>query len=310
MKVARVKPVYNPQTLETNLTTHTLGFVLGPRINAASRVGHGLAAYKLLNTTTKTMAEKYANQLESKNKERQKLMDKMFNEAKKRMRKPQKSKKILIEGDENWLTGVAGLIAQKIKDEFWRPCLIYQKMSTYSVGSGRSIPEFDLVKAFSRCGNLLQEFGGHKLAAGFRILNKNLEEFKEAMNKIASKELKSKKLVPVLEIDTEIEINDLTWPVFEGVQALAPFGEGNHAPLFLIRKLNVLRIRKVGTNGGHLKMFLEKDDKKIDSIGFGLAGFCDKIKTGDKIDVVCELIANEWNGTKELQLKIIDLKKL
>jgi len=309
MEIARIKPVFNPQTQETNLSAYTLGFILGPRINAASRVDHGMTAYKLLIAFNKSRAEKLALKLEEKNRERQKTTEKIIKEVRQRILNYSKNKKIIIEGNKDWLAGVVGLVAQKIKDEFWRPCFLYQEIGDYSVGSVRGVPGFNVVNVLARCKKFLKEFGGHPNAGGFKVFNKDIDEFKSLLEKVSNEELRGKKPIPYLDIDAETDVIDLTWSVFGEIQRFAPFGGGNPAPLFIVKRFKILNIRKVGSNGGHLKIYLEKGNKKFDAIGFNLGGFCDKIKAGDKIDVVFELIANEWNGTKELQLKIADLKK-
>jgi len=305
MKKARVK--------KTNLNTYILGFILVPRINAASRVARAITAYKLLITSNREEAEKMAQVLEEKNQERQQVVNRIIIEARQKVLKYLRKKRIIIEGNEKWLAGVAGLIAQKLREEFWRPCFVYHKAKNFSVGSGRSIPGFNLVKALFQCRRVLEEFGGHAQAAGFTVLNKNLDKFQDLLEKVAFKKIKKKDLIPFLKIDAEIQVEDLNWPVFEEIQRFAPFGQGNPSPLFLLKELKISETRSVGFNNNHLKLSLEKQTKKgikrFKAIGFGLTGFCDRIKTGDRIDTVFELIADEWNGTKELQLKIIDLKK-
>lgn len=296
-----------------NLNTYIIGFVLVPRLNAASRVDHGTIAYNLLVASNKEEAEELAQVLEKKNQERQKMTEEILKEVKQKIGEHPETKKIIIEGDEKWTAGLNGLIAQKLKDEFWRPVLIYQKFEDYSSGSGRSIPDFSLIKVLSHCRNFLKEFGGHHQAAGFKVLNRDLEKFKTIIEKSSSKELKNKKLIPYLEIDGEVGFEDLDWLVFKEIQNFAPFGEANPNPLFLLKGLMVSEARNVGTNGSHLKISLEKETergiKRFKAIGFNLVNSCDKIKTGDIIDITFELIANEWNGMRELQLKIVDLKK-
>ena len=314
MRKARVKPVFNPQTFDTNLNTYTLGFILGPRINAASRVDHGTTAYKLLVASNEEEARDIAQQLEEKNQQRQRIMGKIIKEVRNRVLKYPKRKKIIFESDENWIAGLLGLIAQKLRDEFWRPSFVCQNLKDYRICSIRSIPGFNLVEALYQCRKFLEEFGGHPLAAAFRALSKNIKSIQDQLEEIASKEIKEEDLIPYLNIDVEAGAGDLDWRAFQEINNFAPFGEGNPAPLFLLGQARISEIRSVGSNGCHLKLFLEKDTekgiKRFRAIGFGLADFCDKIKLGDKIDVVFELIANEWNGTKELQLKIIDLKKV
>lgn len=315
MRTARIKPIFNPQTLETNLNTYTLGFILGPRLNAASRVDHGSTAFKLLVSSHEDEAKEIARQLEEKNQQRQKIMDKIVKEARQRVLKYPKNKKIIFEWDEDWIAGIIGLIAQKLRDEFWRPCFICQKLKGLAICSVRGgIAGFNAIKALTKCSKFLEEFGGHPYAAAFRVKTENLTLVEKLIEEIGNKELKTEDLIPYLNVDVEVEANQLDWPVFEEVQRFAPFGEGNYSPLFLVRGLKISGIKNVGANGNHLKLSLEieleKGKKTLKAIGFGLADFCDKIKVGDKIDVVFELISNEWDGMKELELKIIDLKKV
>ena len=309
MKIARVKPVFNPQTLETNLNTYTLGFILGPRLNAASRIDHGTTAYKLLTAISEEDAREVSLKLEQKNQERQRTTERILREARTRVLNYSPKRKIIFEGDETWLAGIVGLIAQKLTNEFGLPCFIYQKTKDYSIGSVRGVPGFNVVMALTKCKKFLIEFGGHYGAAGFRILNKNLIDFHRAIEKYGSKELGTEEITPYLYIDADIDINDLNWVTFEQLEKMAPFGEGNPAPLFLLKEAKITEMKSVGSNSCHLKISLEKGTKKFKAIGFGLANFCDKIKLGEEVDIVFEMIANEWNGTRELQLKIVDLKK-
>jgi len=309
MKIARVKPVFNPQTLETNLNTYTLGFILGPRLNAASRIDHGTTAYKLLTAISEEDAREVSLKLEQKNQERQRTTERILREARTRVLNYSPKRKIIFEGDETWLAGIVGLIAQKLTNEFGLPCFIYQKTKDYSIGSVRGVPGFNVVMALTKCKKFLIEFGGHYGAAGFRILNKNLIDFHRAIEKYGSKELRTEEITPYLHIDADIDINDLNWVTFEQLEKMAPFGEGNPAPLFLLKEAKITEMKSVGSNSCHLKISLEKGTKKLKAIGFGLANFCDKIKLGEEVDIVFEMIANEWNGTRELQLKIVDLKK-
>ena len=313
MKIAGIKPVFNPQTLDTNLNTYTLGYILGPRINAASRIDHGTTAYNLLTAANEYEAAGISKLLEEKNQQRQRTMDKIVKEARSRVSKYPQKEKIIIEGDEGWIAGIIGLVAQKLSDEFWKPCFIYQKLKDISIGSARGVSGFNVIKTLDQCREYLTEYGGHCGAAGFRVANKNLKEFEKALKKAAEKDLTKEETVPYLDIDIEAEAQELDWRTFQEMSDFAPFGEGNPAPLFLLRNMEISAIKSVGSNGTHLKLSLQKKSekgvKRFGAIGFGLADFCGKIQIGDKIDVVCELIANEWNGTRELQLKIVDLKK-
>lgn len=299
---------------KTDLNTYTLGFIIGPRINAASRVDHGSTAYGLLVALNETEAKEIAQRLEEHNKERQRQMERMLKEVRQRILKYNKKEKIIFEGDRNWVAGIIGLVAQKLRNELWKPCFIYQEIGDQCIGSVRGIPGFNVVEVLTKCRKFLLEFGGHYGAAGFKVLNKNLEKFHDLLEKYSNKELQKEELIPYLNIDIETDISDLNWDTFEQIEKFEPFGEGNSRPLFLLRRVGVLSMRNVGLKENHLKLSLEKETKngvkKFNAIGFNLVDVCDKIKIGDIIDVVFEVINNEWNGTKELQLKIIDFKKI
>ena len=297
------------EKIKTDLNTYVLGFIIGPRINAASRVDHGSTAYGLLVAPSEAEAREIAQRLEEQNKERQRQMERMLKEARQRISKYSKKKKIIFEGDRDWMAGIIGLVAQKLSNEFWKPCFIYQETGDRCVGSVRGIPGFDAVKVLTKCRKFLLEFGGHYGAAGFRLLSKDLKKFHDLLEKHSDKELQKEELIPYLNIDAETKASDLNWEMFEQIEKFEPFGEGNSRPLFLLRRVGVSGMRNVGSNGNHLKLLLEKDSKQFSAIGFNLVDVCDKIKIGDTIDIVFEMINNEWNGNKELQLKIIDLKK-
>ncbi len=314
MRAAGIKPVFNPQTLETNLNSYTLGFILGPRINAASRIDHGSTAYKLLTAITEKEAKEISLKLEQKNRERQRATERILKEARNRALSYCKRKKVIFEGDEEWIAGIIGLVAQKLTEEFCRPCFLYQKFKEMSIGSARGIIGFNVVEALTNCRKYLLEFGGHPGAAGFRILNKNIKNFHRALERYVNRKIKPEQMIPYLYIDAEIGADDLNWLNFSQLEKFAPFGELGPAPLFLLREAKVVGMSSVGNNGCHIKLLIEKEaregTKRFKAIGFGLSDFCDKIKIGDKIDIVFEFIVNEWNGNRELQLKIIDIKNL
>ncbi len=298
MKGARIKSV---------LDAYTLGYVIGPRLNAAGRMGHANTAYELLVTKSKEEAETLARRLDNKNQDRQRLTQRVMKEVEKQI---DKKHKLIFEGDEDWPIGIVGLIAGRLREKYCRPVIIFQKMKNESKGSARSIPAFNLVEAISQCKDLLKDFGGHPQAAGFTVSNKNLKKFRQKMLNIADKQIKEKDFIPVLGIDLELESEEIKFEIYEEIQKFAPFGEENPRPLFLMKDLMVSNFKAVGSNCSHLKMYLTKDSKGFQAIGFGLGDFCDIIKQGDKVSVVFEMITDDWNGARKLQLKIVDIKKI
>lgn len=294
------------------IDSDTIGFQLAPRINAAGRMDHANTSFELLITESAKEAQGLVASLEMLNTQRQGLTEKIIKEIRERIGK-NPAEKIIFEGDEDWPAGVLGLVAGKLTDEYSRPAFIFNKGKEFSGGSCRSIPSFDIIEALSRCRNFLAEFGGHKGAAGFKTENKNLEKLKREMEKIAGSEIKQEGLAPRVEIDAEIKTENINWDFFEQASKLAPYGEENPEPVFLLRDMSVIEMRAVGNGEKHLKMSLrpslEKNKGKIfRAIGFNFGGWLSKLKPGSSIDIVFTLTANQWNEHCSLEFKIVDLK--
>ncbi len=322
MEVSQVSPqVIGPAAIGraplTNLNCHTIGFVLGPRLNAASRMDHANTAFELLVEENEEAVDKLANQLNRLNTTRQNLVGRIVAEVDNRfLEKSSRSKKtkIIFEKSQDWPVGIIGLVSGKITDKYHRPSFICQEKNNMIFGSCRSIPHFDLMSALKKCADLFDDFGGHKEAAGFQLKKSNLLKLRLSLEKIADKEIKDEELTPILEIDAELSLKDINMADFNNIQMFAPFGPGNKEPKFLAKNLEVVNLRTVGNGAKHLKMELmmfndeSTNGKTFKAIGFGLANWQDKIKEGDLIDAVFNLILDEWNGYKDLQMKIIDLK--
>lgn len=340
MKIARLNPIFEAEMMRTNLDTYSLGFVLAPRINAAGRMDHASLALKLLMAENREEAEALAEKINGHNQQRQKVTDAIVAEIEERLKSyiDDKTKPVIIEIDKKWSPGVIGLVAGKIADRYHRPTIIFsarvgvnsgKEKDAEIIGSARSIPSFDIVNAISQCVELLKEFGGHPQAAGLTLEHRNLPAFKEKINQFARKKLKEENLVPILEIDFELQAIDITWKLFDEISLFEPTGgDENPTPSFLIKDLEITSLRTVGNSGQHLKLELKSDklkDKIFKAIGFRLARLPSPaaqasggqakngnqdLKVGDKVDIVFELIVDEWNGNKELQFKIIDIQKL
>lgn len=292
------------------IDSDTIGYQISPRINAAGRMDHANTSFELLITESADEAQGLVTSLEILNTQRQSLTEKIIKQIRERIGKTPKEK-IIFEGDSAWPIGILGLIAGKLADEYSRPVFIYNKGENFSGGSCRSIPSFSIIEALSQCQSLLSEFGGHKGAAGFRTDNKNLEKLKEKIEKIAALEIKNEELVPSISIDAEVTIKNIDWPFFEKVEKIAPYGEANPEPVFLIRHMNVIEMRTVGNGEKHLKLYLEsalEKGIKFHAIGFNFGEWSNKLKPGSLIDIVFTLTANRWNGHCNLEFKIVDLK--
>jgi single-stranded-DNA-specific exonuclease len=304
-----LKKLIDKVELKGELDTFDIGFRIGPRLNAAGRINHANQAYKLLTSSDPREAEQLAEELDKTNTARQTLTDKIVEEVKKQIGEV-KNQKILFALGKDWPLGILGLAAGKIADNFWRPTFVMTERDGKIDGSGRSIPEFDMIDALWQSPELFSHFGGHRGACGFTLKNKNkLEDFKKKMIKIAEQKLSGLELAPVLLIDADVDLEKINWELFELLEKFSPFGKGNERPRYLVRKVDVENLETVGQNGNHLRLMLSHKNGAVKKfIGFCFGDWCQKIKVGDKIDVVFEVDVNEWNGNRELQLKIVDLK--
>ncbi|MFH1388295.1 MAG: single-stranded-DNA-specific exonuclease RecJ [Patescibacteria group bacterium] len=321
MKISGIDPKIihsskNGEAPLTNLNTQMIGFGIGPRLNAAGRMDHANAAYDLLITKNKEKAVVLAEQINNNNVKRQSLTDKIVKEIESRLNKKELENsncKFIFEGDSDWPVGLVGLIAGKIARKYNVPTIIYQEKKDLIQASCRSIAQFDLIKAFSKCLNFFDDFGGHKQACGFRMKIKNLSKVKNIFGKIAEKELKDVNMEQSLDIDAEMQLEDINWKSYDCIQNFAPFGIGNLEPKFLVKKAEIISCRTVGNGDKHLKLELiifgkNSIMKRINAIAFGMGDKNEALKKENLVDIVFELILNEWNNNRSLEMKIIDLR--
>ncbi len=284
----------------------TIGFVLGPRINAAGRIDDAMLSYHLLTSRSEDEAARLAQELEAKNRERQQLTVDIVENARQQVLSMQDAPLLFVEGAD-YQAGIVGLAASRLTEEYYRPSIVLERGEETSRASCRSIPEFHITAALDQCANILISHGGHAAAAGFTVATRDLPELKARLMAIAEEQLRDKELVPTLDIDAEIDMELLSWDLHDWLQRLHPFGEGNPAPLFLTRRVQVLRYRAVGNEGRHLKISL-RDNKGFvwDAIAFRQGEWAAKMPT--YIDLVYSLEVNEWRGERKLQLNVQDLR--
>jgi single-stranded-DNA-specific exonuclease len=296
------------------LTTYNIGFQIGPRINAAGRIDHATSAFELLISDTLENASKLSANLNNTNKQRQSETENIFKEAKKQAL-DQKDDYLIATCGKDWQIGIVGLVASRIVQEFNRPALVMGESESVITGSARSIPQFNVIEALESVADLLQRFGGHSQAAGFTLKSKdNLGEFKARLKKLAKEKLQDLDISPVLEIDAEAKLADINWELFENIEKFEPFGGANSEPLFLIKGAEVTMVRGVGQDEKHLRLTIKQNNKFFPIIGFcfgntdnGTENWCEKLNVGDVVDVVVNVSVNEWNGSRELQLKLVDI---
>ncbi|MFO8009491.1 MAG: single-stranded-DNA-specific exonuclease RecJ [Dehalococcoidia bacterium] len=282
----------------------SVSYTLAPRLNAAGRLDHASVSYDILVTDSPEEAFRLANLLEERNLERQSLTREYTALAEERLGPIGPDLPILIVADETFHAGVNGVVAGKLTDKYYRPAIIIEVGEKEGHGSGRSVPEFNMIAALRQCSDLFNQFGGHEQAAGFSVPNANIGVLKERLLEIARRELGGLELQPTLIIDAETRLTALRQGALNLVRKLEPCGKNNLTPTFLSRGVKVLETRRVGNDGVHLKFKLEDRGTIWDAIGFGLNHLNED--NPPLIDIVYNLKLNRWQGKDNLQLEILD----
>jgi single-stranded-DNA-specific exonuclease len=288
----------------SGIDSEIISWVLAPRLNAAGRMDHAGLGYHLLTTKSSEEAERLAGILERKNEERKRLTEEMLLRAREQISATGTDLPLLMVGGEDFHSGVVGVVAGRLVDEFYRPVVVFERGREWSRGSARSILDFNLVDALSDCSALLYRFGGHPRAAGFTVATENLDKLHKRLVEIASDKLASLDLRPMLSIDAEMSLSSLNGNTFKTMQQLAPFGSGNPTPVFAARGVMVEESRCVGGKGEHLKLKLRADGVAWDSIGFRMGQLVGEVTP--RLDIVFKVDVDLWGGGEKLQLKILD----
>jgi single-stranded-DNA-specific exonuclease len=286
------------------ITATTIGYVLGPRLNAAGRLDTAMASYNLLTSSSPAEAKSLAIELDKANRERQRLTVDTLERAREQVLAIGEEERLFFVAAKDYLPGIVGLVAQRLTDEFYRPSVVVELGEEISRGSCRSIPEFNITAALDQCSDLLVKYGGHSVAAGFTVTNTKLEPLRQSLCQIAMRELEGKELLPTLKIDAEVDLSEMNWATYALLEQLEPFGYANPTPVFLSREVIVRDARVVGED--HLKMTLSDGRAVWDAIAFRQGEWAEKLPP--RIDVVYTLEVNEWNEQKRLQLNIKDLR--
>lgn len=292
-------------------STQKVAFQIAPRINASGRMDHASLSYELITASNRVTARDIALEVEEKNQQRQKITAEIAREVRVLAENSYKDKKLIFAHNENWPVGILGLIAGRIADEFQKPTIVLQKQAREYVGSLRSVPEVNIVEALGGCEDLVIKFGGHSQAAGVRVAEENIEKFYEKLSGLVEAKLEGKEILPKIEIDLELEARDINWELAAQIKKMEPFGEGNEEPIFLLKNMIVDDLRIVGNGSKHLKLALRDgggSPKIFGAIGFGMGEKFPNLKIGDKIQIVCNVQEDEWNGNKKIQLNLIDLR--
>ncbi len=286
-----------------------VGFGIGPRLNAAGRLGYSALGVGLLTSKNEIEAKEIAIELEDKNNERQMIEAKMYQEAEDIINSNEKYKddKVLVVAKEGWQHGIIGIVASKLTEKYYKPTILLTIEDGEATGSARSIKGFSIFDALVKCKDLLNKFGGHDQAAGLGLNEDNIEELSKRVNELAEYTLNEEDLVENINVEYEISEDAIDLELVEELHKLEPFGLKNPNPRFILRDALLKDIRLIGQNKQHLKFTVEKD-RSYDCIGFNMAYLIQGYNKGDKIDVLFQLDENNFRGNRSVQFLIKDIR--
>jgi len=292
---------------QEKITEYTLGFVIGPRLNAAGRLDSAEKVVELLTTDDYDKALEIAKVLDAENRERQRIQREILEDAIEKIKRSvdTEKEKALVLADESWHKGVIGIVASKLAERFYRPTILIALDGDEGHGSGRSIEEFDFFEGISECKELLLGFGGHKAAAGLKIKRDKIPELRVKFSQVVESKLTEEDLTPKVDIDVEVSEAQLDIKAVEELELLAPYGMRNPRPIMNIADTSIKGAPRLLKNK-HLK-FLISD--KLETIGWNMSQYFTALKNrGIKIDLVFQPSINEWRNTRKVQLKLEDIR--
>ncbi|MBI3443426.1 single-stranded-DNA-specific exonuclease RecJ [Candidatus Woesebacteria bacterium] len=290
-----------------SIGTYEVNFVIAPRINAMGRMEHAIESLRLLCTKNRKKAKELALHLNKVNLDRQKVLEEIVLHALRQTQgKPPTG--VIIVSHESYHEGVIGLAASRLVEEFYRPAIVLSKKGEIAKASARSIPGFNIIETIRKLDEFLIEGGGHPMAAGFSIETQKLEVFSRRLEEISQPLLTEELLTKKLRIDLEMEFSQINYELAEKVLEFEPTGIGNPTPAFATKGVQVLGARLIGSNGKHLKLKLRQESQDFSAIAFNMGNLFTQTGPGTNIDIAYNLEENIWNGNKNLELKIKDIK--
>ncbi|MGB4337011.1 MAG: single-stranded-DNA-specific exonuclease RecJ [Bacillota bacterium] len=286
-----------------------ISFGLGPRINAAGRLGDPSLGARLFLTDSEEEANSLAAMLDEENRRRQEIEMDILRQVWEPVSKMNvRSTGAIVMGSPQWHSGVIGIVASKIAEMTFRPTVLVAFEGDVGRGSCRSVPGFNLYEALGECSDLLLKYGGHAQAAGISISADQLDAFRERLNEIGLECLRRGELVPTMRVDGELAEDEIDLELALELSRLEPFGLGNPSPVFVSRNMMVLECRQVGPEGRHLKVKLGRGRRVLDAIGFRLSKKLARVAmAAEEVDVAYSLEVNEWNGRTSVELLLKDL---
>lgn len=301
LKVADIKP--------QEVTEESIGFGIGPRLNAIGRLGDATPGVTLLSCFSEGEATTLAEHIDSINQERQEIVKEISKEAIEMVAQIGEQS-IYVLAKNGWHEGVLGIVASKIVQETGRPALVLGINTETGIakGSGRSIEDVNLYEALSSAAELFNAFGGHQMAAGMSLSSDNLILLQEGLNTYVEKQGIDFSTGVSLKIDGELKISEIGIQQIQEIRRLAPFGTDNPSPLFLVKDVSPIDVKQIGADKTHLKFQVSEAENKLDCLAFNFGSESSELSTADRVSVVGNLAINEWNGNQRPQIMIKDFK--
>ena len=297
---------------QQRIDSYHVGFVLGPRLNACGRMGHARQAVELLTSASASEAVRIAAFLARQNQERRATERVMLQEARTMIVEAgydRPDQGAIVLGKPGWHRGVMGIVASRLVERYCRPVVLLSFQDGRAQGSARSVPGLSIHEAMHGCHELLDEFGGHAMAAGCSLQVERVPALRQRLIRFINERLGPQDRLPVLDIDAVCTLGDLGWTVVGQIQRLAPFGRANPAPVLCLRNVAIDgHPRRVGTEGSHLRLMLREGPCRSAAIGFGLGELVDHLAPGDRVDVAIEPKMSTWCGRQQIDLHVKDLR--
>jgi single-stranded-DNA-specific exonuclease len=292
------------------VTVGDIGFRIGPRINAAGRMGKTDLAVKLFLSDSYDEVEDIAGQLERLNARRQRVEEKMYTEAVTRIQENSLDKryKLLVMGCEEWHKGVLGIVASKLKDRFHRPVILFCYKDGNAYGSGRSIPEFSLIECLEGNRDFFISYGGHTMAVGCVLACHDIPSFREQVNTFSESRITDDDLRKKIHIDTKLDFGNIDIKFLEDMERLSPFGVGNPKPILMTEKAEVIS-EPHKLQGKHCKFLARQQGRAFEALFWRRGDLSDRILRGDRLDLAYTLQTTSYLGEERLSLNLVDIKK-
>ena len=300
--------------LKNELTVTDVVFTIAPRINAAGRIETGNKAVEMLVEENKTKALEFGTNINDLNVERKELDRAITKEGLAIIDEnvELQNKKTTVLFSEKWHKGVIGIVASRLIETHYRPTIILTESKGKATGSARSVKDFDVYDAIDECSDLLEQFGGHKYAAGLTMKVENIEAFTEKFEQVVSEQIDPELLIPQISIDSKISLHQITDKFNTILKQFAPTGPGNMRPVFMSENVFMTsNSRKIGEDKTHLRLEVfqeENPNVKFNCIGFGLGAILDELDEGIPFSIAYNIEENHWNGRTTLQLNLKDVK--